>query len=672
MSRQAEPDLDQLAINTIRFLAIDMVEKANSGHPGAPMGQAAMAYRLWTRHLRHSPQDPAWPNRDRFVLSCGHASALLYSLLHLSGYPISLGDLKAFRQLGSKTPGHPEYDLEHGVETTTGPLGQGIGNAVGMAIAERLLAAQFNRDGYSLFDYRVWVFASDGDLMEGVASEASSLAGHLGLGRLIVLYDDNRISIDGPTSLTFSERVDQRYAAYGWHVQSVENGNDLEALDVTLEAAKQERRRPSLIVIRTHIGYGSPNKQDTAAAHGAPLGTEEVRLTKQALGWPLDPLFHVPEEARESFRPNAQRGVEEARRWQQMLTGYREAHPELAADLERRQAGRLPEGWEDRLPAFRPEDGPLATRKASGAVLNAIGPSLPELVGGSADLTGSNNTYLEGYPSFSISDPGGRNLFFGVREHAMGAILNGMALSKLLLPYGGTFLVFSDYLRPAARLAALMGLPVKYVFTHDSILLGEDGPTHQPISQLVSLRSIPGLVVLRPADACETAEAWRIAMTRLDGPTALALSRQKLPIQSATAVHARLGVGRGAYVLADPPSGEPQVILIASGSEVALALEAHKSLAGEDIPTRVVSMPSWELFDAQNHDYRQSVLPSELPKRLAIEAGSPVGWERYVGDQGAVLALDGFGASAPYRQLAEKYGFTADNVVRRIKDLLAL
>jgi transketolase len=672
MSRQAEPDLDQLAINTIRFLAVDMVEKANSGHPGAPMGQAAMAYLLWTRHLRHSPDNPTWPNRDRFVLSCGHASALLYSLLHLSGYPMTSADLEAFRQWGSKTPGHPEYDLDHGVETTTGPLGQGISNAVGMAIAERMLAAQFNREDFPIFDYRIWVFASDGDLMEGVAAEASSLAGHLGLGQLIVLYDDNRISIDGPTSLSFSEQVDQRFASYGWHVLKVDDGNDLQALDAAMNTAERETDRPSLIAVRTHIGYGSPNKQDTAGVHGAPLGADEVRLTKAALEWPQEPTFEIPEAAREQFHPLAQRGNDETRAWWETIKRYTTVHPNLATDLERRLAGKLPAGWEDKLPDFMPEDGPLATRKASGAVLNAIGPDLPELAGGSADLAGSNNTYLEGYPDFSADEPGGRNFYFGVREHAMGAVLNGMALSKLLIPYGGTFLIFSDYLRPAIRLAALMGLPVKYVFTHDSIFLGEDGPTHQPISQLLSLRSIPGLVVLRPADARETAEAWRVAIDRMDGPTALALSRQKLPVHAETVDHAREGVRRGAYVLADPPDDQPQAVLIATGSEVTLALGAQRSLAGEGIPTRVVSMPSWELFDAQSDEYRESVLPPNLRRRLAVEAGSPLGWERYIGDQGAVLGIDGFGASAPFQQLAEQYGFTVGNVVQRIRDLLEL
>ncbi len=671
MSQQAAVDVDQLAINTLRFLAVDMVERANSGHPGAPMGQAPLAYWLWTRHLRHDPTRPDWPNRDRFVLSCGHASALLYSLLHLAGYDLPLAELENFRQWGSRTAGHPESHLTPGVETTTGPLGQGLGNAVGMAIAERQLAAAFNREGFPLLDHRIWVLASDGDLMEGVASEASSLAGHLGLGRLLVLYDDNRISIDGPTDLTFSEDVDRRYSGYGWHVQRVEDGNDLEALDAAMQAAAAETERPSLISVRTHIGYGSPNKQDTAAAHGAPLGAEEVKATKEALGWPLEPAFHIPEEARQAFRESRERGARLQAEWQAMFARYAAAHPDAAAELERRQAGELPEDWEARLPTFAPGDGPLATRKASGRVLNAIREALPELTGGSADLTGSNNTYLEGCEDFSAGQPAGRNFYFGVREHGMGAILNGMALSGLLRPYGGTFLIFSDYMRPAVRLAALMGLPVVYVFTHDSIFLGEDGPTHQPISQLLSLRSIPGLTVIRPADACETAEAWRVALANRKGPTALALSRQKLPILQETAERAREGLARGAYVLADPPAAAPQVILIASGSEVALALAAGLRLTGEGVPTRVVSMPSWELFDAQEPAYHDAVLPPAIRKRLAIEAAVPLAWPRYVGDQGAVLGVERFGASAPQADLAEHYGFTVEEVMRRVAALLA-
>ncbi len=670
MDPQPTTDLDQLAINTLRFLAVDMVQKANSGHPGAPMGQAAMAYLLWTRFLRFDPTEPAWPNRDRFVLSCGHASALLYSLLHLSGYDLPMAELERFRQLGSKTPGHPELDLAHGVETTTGPLGQGVGNAVGMAIAQRALASRFNRDGFPLFDYTVWVLASDGDMMEGVASEASSLAGHLGLGRLIVAWDDNRISIDGPTSLAFSEDVRQRYAAYGWQVLQVEDGNDLGALRVAYDRAAGESERPTLIAVRTHIGYGSPNKQDTAAAHGSPLGEDEVRRTKEALGWPLEPDFHVPEEAREVFRAAGERGREARIAWETLLERYREAHSDLGAEIDRRLARRLPDDWAEALPRFSPEEGSKATRKTSGAVLAAVGPELPELVGGSADLTPSNNTYIDGFPAQSAAEPGGRNVFFGVREHGMGSILNGLALSGLFLPYGGTFLIFSDYMRPAIRLAALMGLPVKFVFTHDSIFLGEDGPTHQPISQLLSLRAIPDLVVLRPADANETVAAWRVAIERHVGPTALALTRQGVPILPRTAELAPGGVGRGAYVLSDPADAEPTVILIATGSEVALALEAQQSLAADGIAVRVVSMPSWELFEAQEATYRDSVLPSGIGRRLAIEAGAPVGWERYVGLDGDILAIDRFGTSAPYRDLVEPYGFTVEAVRRRVQRLL--
>jgi len=670
MSAPAAKDLDQLAVNTLRFLAVDMVEKANSGHPGAPMGQAAMAYALWTRFLRHDPQDPQWPNRDRFVLSCGHASALLYSLLHLSGYDLSMEDLQSFRQLDSKTPGHPEYDLEYGVETTTGPLGQGISNAVGMAIAERLLADRFNRDGFPVFDHHVWVFASDGDMMEGVASEASSLAGHLGLSKLIIAYDDNGISIDGPTSLSFSEDVEQRYAAYGWHTLRVEDGNDLEELGHAFETARAETSRPTLIAIRTHIGFGSPNKQDTAASHGSPLGTEELQLTKQALGWPTEPAFHIPAEARDAFRAGTQRGATERREWLAMFEKYQEAHPDPAAELLGRLAGELPADWDEALPAYTPEDGSMATRKASGAVLNAVGPGLPQLVGGSADLAPSNNTYIKGYADQSREHPGGRNFFFGVREHGMGSVMNGMALSGLLLPYGGTFLIFSDYMRPAIRLAALMGLPVKYVFTHDSIFLGEDGPTHQPISQLLSLRSIPGLTTIRPADANETVAAWKVAIEQMGGPTALVLSRQSLPILTGTAAKAGAGVGRGGYVLADPPTGDPRAILIASGSEVALCVAAQQQLAESGIAVRVVSLPSWELFETQTDAYRQSVLPPSIPQRLAVEAGVPLGWERYTGSAGDILGIDGFGGSAPYKDLANKYGFTVDNVTQRLLRLL--
>ncbi len=663
----AEPsgDLDQLAINTIRFLAVDMVERANSGHPGAPMGQAPLAYLLWTRYLRHNPGDPSWPDRDRFVLSCGHASALLYSLLHLAGYDLPLDELRDFRQWGSKTPGHPEFHHTPGVETTTGPLGQGLGNAVGMAIARRQLAAEFDRDGFELFRHRVFVLASDGDMMEGVASEASSLAGHLRLGELKVFYDANQISIDGPTDLAFTEDVARRYEAYGWNVLRVADVNDLTVTGAAIEAAIAETERPTLVVVQTHIGYGSPHKQDSAAAHGAPLGESEVALTKANLGWPLEPTFHVPDGVRVPFADQGARGAEAHALWLERLDAYREAHPEAAAELDRRLAGRLPDGWRDDLPAFAADDGPLATRKASGAVLNAISGRVRELTGGSADLTGSNNTFLADEEVFSAEESG-RNFYFGVREHGMGAALNGMALSGLLRPYGGTFLIFSDYMRPSVRLAALMGLPVIYVFTHDSIFLGEDGPTHQPVSQLPALRAIPNLTVIRPADANETAGAWAAALENRDGPTALALTRQKLPILDATREAGPEAVARGGYVLRD--GGD--VILIATGSEVSLALEAADRLAAEGTEARVVSLPSWELFEQQDQAYRDQVLPPDQPLRLAIEAASPLGWERWVGDRGAVHGVDGYGASAPYQDLAREYGFTAERVVERVRELL--
>jgi transketolase len=661
-------ELDRIAIDTIRFLSVDMVERAKSGHPGAPMGQAALAYQLWSRHLRCDPTRPDWPNRDRFVLSCGHASALLYSLLHLAGYELPMAELKSFRQLGSKTPGHPEHGLTPGVETTTGPLGQGLGNAVGMAIAERLLADRFNRDGFPLFDHRVWVLASDGDLMEGVAAEASSLAGHLGLDKLTVLYDDNRITIDGPTDLAFSEQVVERYRGYGWHTLEVADGNDLDAVEAALAAAEKQTGAPTLVRVRTHIGFGSPNKQDTSGVHGSPLGADEREATKRKLGWPLEPEFHVPEEAERAFDGLRSRGAELSAAWDDLLSRYREAHPEAAAELDSRLAGELPEGWDADLPTFAPGDGALATRKASGKVLAAIAPKLPRLVGGSADLAPSNNTFLAGEKVFSGGEAG-RNFHFGVREHAMAAAMNGMALSGLLRPYGGTFLVFSDYMRPAIRLAALMELPTLYVLTHDSIFLGEDGPTHQPVSQLLSMRSIPGLTVFRPCDANETVEAWRQAIENHHGPTVLALTRQGLPILEATGERAREGVARGGYVLADPPTGEPEALILATGSEVHLALEAHRRLLDDGRPTRVVSLPCWSRFDAQERSYRDAVLPPSIRRRLAVEAGSPIGWHRYVGLDGDVLAQEGFGASAPHKDLAEHFGFTAEEVVRRVQAL---
>jgi transketolase len=671
MNSPATDSVDQLAINTLRFLSVDMVEKANSGHPGAPMGQAAMAYLLWTRYLRVDPQRPDWPDRDRFVLSCGHASALLYSLLHLSGYDLPMAELQRFRQLGSKTAGHPEHGLAPGIETTTGPLGQGLATAVGMAMAETLLAARFNRPEHALFDHRTWVIASDGDLMEGISSEASSMAGFLRLGKLNVLYDDNEISIDGSTDLSFTEDVPARYEAYGWHVQRVADGNDLAALAAAMEAAIAESGRPSLIAVRTHIGYGSPHKQDSSAAHGSPLGAEEVRLTKEALGWPLEPTFFVPEEARQAFAAVGQRGARQRAAWEEAFAAYRAAFPAEAAEIDRRLAGELPEGWDADLPTFEPGGDKIATRKASGKVLNALAAKLPEMVGGSADLTPSNNTYITGEPAFAPGAPA-RNLHFGVREHAMGAVLNGLALSGMFRPYGGTFLIFSDYMRPAMRLAALMRQPTLYVLTHDSIFLGEDGPTHQPISQILSMRSIPHMTVLRPADAWETLAAWKTAIQHRGGPTCLILTRQSLPVFEQTRQRAAEGVPRGGYVLADPADGAaPQALILATGSEVTIALEAHRALAADGIATRVVSLPSWELFAAQDRAYRDAVLLPSVRKRLAVEAGSPIGWHRWVGDEGETLCQETFGESAPAPDLARHFGFTAEEVARRVRALLA-
>ena len=659
---------DRLAVNTLRFLAVDMVERARSGHPGAPLGQAPVAFLLWSRLLRFDPAAPDWPDRDRFVLSCGHASAMLYALLHLAGFDLPLAELERFRQLDSKTPGHPEFGHTPGVETTTGPLGQGFATAVGMAIARRHLAARFDRDGFPMFSHRVWVLASDGDLMEGVASEAASLAGHLRLGPLKLLYDDNRISIDGPTSLAFSEDVAARFAAYGWRTLRVEDGNDLAAIDAALDAAASESERPTLVVVRTHIGFGSP-KQDSAEAHGAPLGAEAARATKRALGWPEEPPFLVPEEARAPFAAAAALGAVEAAAWRARVADYRGEHLEAGAELARRLAGLLPDGWDRGLPRYAPDAPAIATRAASGKAIQALAASLPELVGGSADLAESNSTAIAGAAAFSSARPDGRNFHFGVREHAMGAVLNGLALSGLIRPYGGTFLIFSDYMRPAIRLAALMRLPVVYVFTHDSILLGEDGPTHQPVEQLAALRAIPGLVVLRPADARETSAAWRVAIGRRDGPTALALSRQKLPLLAGSSA-ADEGVARGAYVLEDPRPGRPDLLLLASGSETALALDASRRLAERGLAARVVSMPSWELFDRQERAYRDAVLPPEVRARVAVEAASPFGWHRYVGDQGRIVGLVGFGASAPAEDLARHFGLTAAAVADTAAALL--
>ncbi len=660
--------LDQLCINTIRTLAMDGVQQANSGHPGLPMGAADVAYVLWTRFLKHNPANPAWPDRDRFVLSAGHGSMLLYSLLHLTGYDLPLEELKSFRQWGSRTPGHPEYGLTPGVETTTGPLGQGFANGVGMAIAERFLAATFNRPGFPIFDHFTYGIVSDGDLMEGVSHEAASLAGHLGLGKLIYLYDDNGISIEGLTDIAFTEDVAARFCAYDWHVQEVD-GYDLDGIAAAIRAAQEETARPSLIVCHTHIGYGSPNKQDTATAHGSPLGEDEVRLTKKALNWPADAHFLIPEEALRVFRRAVEQGQQAEARWRETFERYRAAHPGEAMLLETLWAGELPAGWTEALPTFALSDGPLATRKASGVVLNALASALPTLIGGSADLAPSCATLLDDCADFQYETPAGRNLRFGVREHAMGAILNGLALHGGVIPYGATFLVFSDYMRPPVRLAAMMRLPVIYVWTHDSVWIGEDGPTHQPVEQLAALRAIPNLVVIRPADSNETVAAWRVALERRDGPTALILTRQKLPVLFETMRDPAETVARGAYVLADS-SGVSSVLLIASGSEVHLALEARDLLAQRGVAVRVVSMPSWELFDAQPASYRDSVLPPEVTARLAIEAGVTLGWEKYVGPAGEVVGLDRFGASAPYRVLMEKFGFTADAVAERVLRLL--
>lgn len=654
--------LEERAINAIRVLAMDAVERANSGHPGLPMGAAAMAYTLWMRHLRHNPRNPRWPNRDRFVLSAGHGSMLLYSLLYLTGYDLSLEDLQNFRQWGSRTPGHPEFGLTPGVETTTGPLGQGFGNGVGMAIAERMLAAHFNRPGYTIVDHYVYGIVSDGDLMEGVASEAASLAGHLGLGKLIYLYDDNRITIDGPTSLTFSEDVAQRFTAYGWHVQRVD-GNDLAAVDAAILAAQAEVERPSLIIARTHIGHGAPTKQDTAAAHGAPLGAEEVRRAKERLGCPPDRAFYVPDDVLAHFRTAQERGAQWEAAWVERFAAYAAAYPELAAEWHRRHARALPDGWSDGLPSFAPTES-IATRVASGRTLNALAPRLPELVGGSADLATSTETVLKGFGSFARDCPNGRNVHFGVREHAMGAVLNGLSLHGGLRPFGGTFLVFADYMRPAIRLAALMAQPVIYVFTHDSIGVGEDGPTHQPVEHLAALRATPNLLVIRPADANETVEAWKVALEHTEGPTALILSRQKLPVLDRQRYAPATLLRYGAYVLAEADGGAPHVLLLASGSEVQVALAAREVLAAEGIRARVISFPSWELFERQPAAYRDLVLPREVRARVAIEAAAPLGWCRYVGDAGVTLGLTRFGASAPGERVMAELGFTPQHVAR--------
>ncbi len=663
-------DLDQLCVNTIRFLAADAVQQAKSGHPGLPMGAAPMAYVLWTRFLRHHPADPAWPDRDRFVLSAGHGSMLLYALLHLTGYDVPLDEIKRFRQWGSKTPGHPEFGLTPGVEATTGPLGQGLANAVGMAIAERHLAGRFNRPGHAVVDHHTYVICSDGDLMEGVAAEASSLAGHLGLGKLIVLYDDNQVSLAGKAALSFSEDVPRRFDGLGWHTQAVPDGNDLDAIDKAVRDARAETERPSLVAVRTVIGYGAPKKAGTHEAHGEPLGEAELRGAKQALGWPVEPSFILPEPAVRRFREALARGARAEADWRARLQAWRQAFPDLATEWARSQARALTPGWDQDLPRF-PADTPVATRDASGAVLGAVSPRLPHLMGGDADLAPSTKTLVKTAGSFLRSAPEGRHLHFGVREHAMGSIANGIAYHGGLLVFCSTFFVFSDYMRPAVRLAALSELPVVYVWTHDSIGVGEDGPTHQPVEHLAALRAMPNLVVIRPADAAETVVAWQVALARRHGPTALVLTRQKVPVFDRAICAPAEGLRRGAYVLADAQGASPDIVLIGTGSEVQLVLAAQASLARDGIRARVVSMPSWELFQAESPDYREAVLPGTVARRLAVEAGATFGWERWIGTAGAVVGIDRFGASAPGEVAMTELGFTVERVVARARALLA-
>jgi len=681
-------DLDNLAINTIRFLAIDAIQKANSGHPGLPMGAAPMAYILWTRFLKHNPGNPQWFNRDRFVLSAGHGSMLLYSLLHLTGYDLSLDQIKQFRQWGSMTPGHPERGITPGVEVTTGPLGQGFGNAIGMAMAEAFLAARYNQLGHKIIDHYTYSLVSDGDLMEGVASESASLAGHLRLGKLICLYDNNHVTLSAATDLTFTEDVKKRFAAYGWHTQSIADGNDLKTIERAIKRAHQVKDRPSLILVQTHLGFGSPNKQDTYEAHGSPLGEAEVILTKQNLGWPLEPSFYIPESALANFRKAVDKGKKYETNWDKRFSAYAQSYPDLAQELRRMMQGELPQGWDMDIPEFLPDTKGMATRVASGKIMNGIASKLPTFIGGSADLDPSTHTALaeegdfEGRQETMYDSQGsvgggwsysGNNLHFGIREHAMGSIINGMAAHGGTLPFGSTFLIFSDYMRPPMRLAALMGLHVTYVFTHDSIALGEDGPTHEPVEQLLGLRSIPNMLVIRPADANETAAAWRIAIEHKDGPVALILTRQNLPILDLKKyTQLPLGVRSGGYVLADANGSTlPDITLIATGSEVPLALAAREKLETQGIRARVVSLPCWNLFDAQPVEYKEAVLPPDVPM-LAIEAGVSLGWRPYVGAGIAVIGVDRFGASAPGETVMREYGFSVDHVVQQVLTVLKL
>lgn len=680
---QVHTDIDQLCINTIRFLSVDAVQKANSGHPGLPLDAAPMAYVLWTRYLKFNPRNPDWFDRDRFVLSAGHGSMLLYSMLHLTGYDLSLEQIKQFRQFGSITPGHPERELTPGVETTTGPLGQGFGNAVGMAMAEAYLASRFNRPGLELVNHYTYCLVSDGDLMEGISSEAASLAGHLKLGKLILMYDCNHVTLSASTEIAFTDDHRKRFESYNWHVQTVEDGNDLDALDASIRIARAETNRPSLIIVRTHLGYGSPNKQDTFEAHGSPLGEDEVKLTKENLGWTEDAKFYVPDEAREHFLKSVEHGRKLESEWNTRFESYEKHYEKEAKEIRQLINGEQAEGWDSKIPRFDADPKGIATRVASGKVMNAISPLLIGLIGGSADLNPSTHTELKDAGNFGNSDVrgdlqgsvgggwsySGKNIFFGVREHAMGAILNGLSVPHGMIPFGATFLTFSDYMRPSIRLASLMKAHVVYVFTHDSIALGEDGPTHQSVEHLAALRAIPGLTVIRPGDANETAEAWRVAV-KARNPVALILSRQNIPILDRNEFAAAEGLFRGAYILADAPQGKPQLILIATGSEVSLIVEARKKLAEQDIAVRLVSMPSWELFDDQPQDYKDSVFPPDIHARLAVEAGITMGWRKYVGDNGDILGIDHFGASAPGPVVMKEFGFTAENVFNRAMALV--
>jgi transketolase len=657
------------AINTVRVLAADAVQKANSGHPGMPMGAAPMGHVLWSDVMTYNPQNPEWPNRDRFILSAGHGCMFQYAFLHLTGYNLTLDDLKNFRQLHSKTAGHPEYGLTPGVEVTTGPLGQGFANGVGFAIAQKYLAARYNKPGFELFNYNIYAICSDGDLMEGVSAEAASMAGHLKLGNIIFLYDDNHISIEGDTAIAFTEDTAKRFEAYGWHVEVVKDGNDTNAIATAIKKAQEVKDKPSLIKVRTHIAYGSPNKVDTAGAHGSPLGEPELKLVKENLGFDPNQSFVIPKEVSEHYLNAGKKGASIEKTWNELFKAYEQKYPELAKEYKLLSSGKLPEGWKSQLPVFKVADGKVATRAASGKVLNAIADALPTLIGGAADLAPSTETLLKKYKSFTSDNYEGRNFHFGIREHAMGSVMNGMVLTKGIIPYGATFLIFSEYMRPPVRLAAIMKVRPIFVYTHDSIGLGEDGTTHQPVEQLISLRSIPNTLVIRPADANETTQAWRVALEHQSGPVAIVLTRQGVPVIDQEKYGSATELEKGAYILSEP-SEKPKMILIASGSEVSLVMEAQTKLKEQGIPARVVSMPSWELFEKQDKTYKEKVLPSSIKKRLAVEAGSPLGWHKYVTDEGDVIAMTTFGESAPANDLFKLFGFTVDNVVSKAKALL--